>query len=74
MRGDKTMNEKMKSVIDTSLEVLEIYANRILTQAKENLGDPVKMERDLRTINVIGSDMERLQRLQMQKPLRDFDS
>lgn len=68
------MNKKMKSVIDTSLEVLEIYANRILKEAKENPEDPVKMERDLRTINVIGSDMERLQRLKLQNPMRDFDN
>ena len=67
------MNEKMKDTIDTSLEVLDIYAKRILDMAKKNAKDPLEMDRNLRILNVIGSDMERLQRLQTQKPEQNLD-
>ncbi|NLK37966.1 MAG: hypothetical protein GX299_07770 [Epulopiscium sp.] len=61
------MSKKMESVINTSLEVLEIYASRILEKAKENTEDSTDMEKNLRILNVIGCDMERLQRLQLKQ-------
>lgn len=66
------MNEKMKGIINTNLEVLEIYANKLLERAKENAKDSVEMDNNLRILNVIGCNMERLQRLQPEQPLSDF--
>lgn len=66
------MNEKMKGIINTNLEVLEIYANKLLERAKENAEDSAEMDKNLRILNVIGCNMERLQRLQLEQPLSDF--
>lgn len=68
------MNKKMESVINISLETLEIYTNQILKNAKEDPDNYAKMERNLRTLNAIGSDMERIRRLQMQKALGNLDN
>lgn len=66
------MNEKMDKIINTSLEILEIHTEELLKKAKENIGDSNKMEKNLRILNVIGCDMERLQRLQLEQPLSGF--
>lgn len=68
------MKKKMESVINISLETLEIYTNQILKNAKEDPDNYAKMERNLRTLNAIGSDMERIRRLQMQKALGNLDN
>lgn len=66
------MNEKMKGIIDTNLEALEVCANKVLEKTKENAEDPVEMDKNLRILNAIGCNMERLQRLQLNQPLSDF--
>lgn len=68
------MKEKMLKVVNTNLEVLEIYVNALLKKAKENADDSSEIEANLRILNVIGCDLERLQRLQLEKPLNDFSN
>ncbi|MBE6012116.1 MAG: hypothetical protein E7234_06115 [Lachnospiraceae bacterium] len=66
------MKKKMEKIINTSLDILEIYSNQLLEKAKENTQDSVEMDKNLHILNLIGCDMERLQRLQLEQPLSDY--
>ncbi|MDR1631239.1 MAG: hypothetical protein LBS36_13660 [Oscillospiraceae bacterium] len=62
-----TMREKMESIINTNLEVLEIYSKELLNKAKENTKDSAEMDKNLHILNLIDCDLERIQRLQLEE-------